>query len=114
MIERLGAAERFLVFSREKREDFPSPGPPFGSSGLDLLVGSWRDWRRRPATHGSSYEFSASVIVWELGARKVRRKRTGSVVGHNLKIEECFLQKLWASKGVSPNLGLKSIEVAFQ
>ena len=68
---------------------------------------------RRVGTSGSGFEFSGSVIVWDLGARKVRRKCTGSVVGHNLKIEECSLQKLWASKGVSPNLGLKSIEVAF-
>ena len=70
VIERLGAAERFLVFSREKREDFPSPGPPFGSSGLELLVGRWRDLRRRRAAQGRGFDFGVGVIVGRFGARK--------------------------------------------
>ena len=81
-------SERFLVVLRERRAIFLRPKALSELSGLDLLVGSWRDWRSRRTAHGSSFEFSASVIVWELGARKVRRKRTGSVVGHNFKIED--------------------------
>ena len=34
------------------------------------------------------------VVFREREARKVRRKRTGSVVGHNFKIEEYLPQKL--------------------
>ena len=70
VIERLGATERFLVFFRDMREDFLSLGPTFGSSGLELLVGRWRDLRRRRAARGRGFDFGGGVIVWWLGARK--------------------------------------------
>ena len=92
----LRASERFLVDLRKRRKDFLIPKVSIEPSGLNLLVGKWRNWRRRHVARGSGFEFSQSVIVWEFGARKVRRKRTGSVVGHNFKIEECSPQKLGA------------------
>ena len=82
-----------MVF-RERPADFLRPKSSFKSDRLALLVGSWRYIRRRCATCGSGFEFSRSVIVREVEARKVRRKSTGSVVVHKFKIEECFPQKL--------------------
>ena len=78
---------------RERREYFLSPKASFEFSGLDFLVKRWRE-RRRRAARGSGFKFSGSLIVWGLGARKVLRKRTVSVVGYNFKIEECLTQKL--------------------
>ena len=46
------------------------------------------------ATCGRGFEFSGSVIFGEREARKVHRKNTSSVVGHNFKIEEYLPQKL--------------------
>ena len=43
---------------------------------------------------GNGFEFKGSVIVKKGKARMVHRKCTGSVVGHNFKIEECVPQKL--------------------
>ena len=61
---------------------------------LGLLVGVSCNWRRRCAMCGSGFEFSGSVIVGEREAKKMCIKRTGSVVGHNFKIEECLPQNL--------------------
>ena len=70
VFERLGASERVLVILRERREDFLCPTAASESSGLDLLVGRWRDLRRRRATRGRGFEFGGGVIVCWLGARK--------------------------------------------
>ena len=43
---------------------------------------------------GSGFKFSGRVIVREREAIKVRRKRTGYMIGHNFKIESCLPQKL--------------------
>ena len=70
MIERLGATKRFLMFFRDMREDFLSPGTTIESSGLKLLVGRWSNLQQRRAARGRGFDFGGGVIVWWLGARK--------------------------------------------
>ena len=60
---RLGASEGFLVVLRERPVDFLGPATSFDSSGLVLLVGSRRDWRRGRATQERGFEFGRSVTV---------------------------------------------------
>ena len=62
--------ERFLVALRKRREYFLSLNASFESSGLDLLVGRWRDWCNRRAMQGRVFEFSRSAIFRWLGKRK--------------------------------------------
>ena len=70
VIERLGASERFLVIFRERQEDFLRRTGTFEFSGLELLVGRWRNLRRRRVTWGRGFDFGGGVIVRRLGSRK--------------------------------------------
>ena len=47
----------------ERCDYFLSLMATFESSGLDLLVVRWRDWRQRCATQGRGFELGRGVIV---------------------------------------------------
>ena len=76
--EWLRAPKRFLLVLSERPLYFLRPIASFESSGLALLEGSFRDWRRSCPTRGSGFEFSRRVLFREREARKMHTKCTGS------------------------------------